>query len=169
MMYMHYLVYINFLLHQFLVIANGGWMVTVSACGSLVAPVVVMATTPAAGLITATWCCRNNFSQWERSFLWKLRCHWLKELRQRQIVVVRQGPAVYTCAFQTGCQLSSAASGMSLELRFLAQSQWHEANVLDNWQLPQSGGREFDPRRVHDNLSVPLWVYMCFPVPEHPN
>ena len=52
--------------------------------------------------------------------------------------------------------------------------QWHEAIVLDNWQLaelPQSGGREFDPRRVHrdDNLSVPLWVYMRVPVPEHQN
>ena len=77
-----------------------------------------------------------------------------------------------TCAFQTGCQLSSAASGMSLELRFLTQCQWREAYVLDNWQLaelPQSGGREFDPRRVHDNLSVPLWVCMRFPVPEHQN
>ena len=31
------------------------------------------------------------------------------------------------------------------------------------WQLavlPQSGGREFNPRRVHDKLSLPLWVYM---------
>ena len=28
-----------------------------------------------------------------------------------------------------------------------------------------SGGRVFDPCRVHDNLSVPLWVYMHFPVP----
>ena len=77
-----------------------------------------------------------------------------------------------TCAFQTGCQLSSAATGMSLELRFLARFQWREAYVLDNWQLaelPQSGGREFDPRRVHDNLTVPLWVYMRFPVPEHQN
>ena len=35
--------------------------------------------------------------------------------------------------------------------------------------MPQSGGREFDPRLVHDNLSVPLWVYMRFPVPEHQN
>ena len=46
---------------------------------------------------------------------------------------------------------------------FLTEFQWHEANVLDNWhlaQLPQSGGREFDPRRVHANLSVPLRVYM---------
>ena len=76
------------------------------------------------------------------------------------------------CAFQTGCQLSSAATGTSLELRFLARFQWREAYVLDNWQLaelPQSGGREFDPRLVHDNLSVPLWVYMRFPVPEHQN
>ena len=79
---------------------------------------------------------------------------------------------VYACAFQTGCQLSSAATGTSLELRFLARFQWREAYVLDNWQLaelPQSGGREFDPRLVHDNLSVPLWVYMRFPVPEHQN
>ena len=70
------------------------------------------------------------------------------------------------------CQLSSAATGMSLELHFLTQFQWREAYVLDSWQLaelPQSGGREFDPRRVHDNLSVPLWVYMRFPVPEHQN
>ena len=53
---------------------------------------------------------------------------------------------------------------------FLTQFQWHEANVLENWQLaelPQFGGCEFDPRRVHDNLSVPLWVYMRFPVPKH--
>ena len=39
---------------------------------------------------TATWRCRKNFSQWERSFHWKLRCHWLEFLRQ--IAVVRQGP-----------------------------------------------------------------------------
>ena len=55
---------------------------------------------------------------------------------------------------------------------FLTQFQWHEANLLDNWQLaelPQSGGCEFDPRMVHDNLSVPLWVYMRFPVPKHQN
>ena len=75
-----------------------------------------------------------------------------------------------TCQFQTGCQLSSTIWGMSLELCFITQFQWHEVNVLDNWQLAvlsQYGGREFDPRRVHDNLSVPLWVYTCFHVPEH--
>ena len=67
---------------------------------------------------------------------------------------------------------SLTSTGTSLELRFLARFQWREAYVLDNWQLaelPQSGGREFDPRLVHDNLSVPLWIYMRFPVPEHQN
>ena len=90
----------------------------------------------------------------------------------RSSKLTHTGVEIDTCAFQTGCQLSSAATGMSLELRFLTQFQWREAYVLDNWQLaelPQSGGREFDPRRVHDNLSVPLWVYMRFPVPEHQN
>ena len=43
-------------------------------------------------LLTATWRCRKNFSQWECSFHWKLRCHWLEFLRQRQIAVVRHGP-----------------------------------------------------------------------------
>ena len=90
----------------------------------------------------------------------------------RSSKLTHTGVEIDTCAFQTGCQLSSAATGMPLELRFLARFQWREAYVLDNWQLaelPQSGGREFDPRRVHDNLSVPLWVYMRFPVPEHQN
>ena len=40
---------------------------------------------------TATWCCRKNFSWWERSFCWKLCCHWLKFLQQRKIAVVRHG------------------------------------------------------------------------------
>ena len=36
---------------------------------------------PGSCLTTATCCCRNNFSQRECSFLWKLRCHWLKGSR----------------------------------------------------------------------------------------
>ena len=36
-------------------------------------------------------CCKN-FSQWERSFLWKLRCHWLKFLRRVAKTLVIQGP-----------------------------------------------------------------------------
>ena len=48
---------------------------------------------PGPCLTTATWRCRNNFSQWECSFLWKLHCHWLKGLWQHQVtVVLRQGP-----------------------------------------------------------------------------
>ena len=47
---------------------------------------------PGPCLTTATWRCRKNFSQWECSFHWKLRYHWLEFLRQRQIAVVRQGP-----------------------------------------------------------------------------
>ena len=47
---------------------------------------------PGPCLTTATWCCHKNFSQWEWSFHWKLRCHWLEFLQQRQIAVIRQGP-----------------------------------------------------------------------------
>ena len=36
--------------------------------------------------------CRKNFSQWESSFLWKLRCHWLKFLRRVAKMLVIQGP-----------------------------------------------------------------------------
>ena len=40
-------------------------------------------------ITTATWHCCKNFGQWERSFHWKLRCLWLKFLRQRQVAVVQ--------------------------------------------------------------------------------
>ena len=40
--------------------------------------------------------CRKNFSQWERSFLWKLRCHWLELLRRVAKTLVIQGPVVKT-------------------------------------------------------------------------
>ena len=36
--------------------------------------------------------CRKNFSQWERSFLWKLRCHWLEFLRRVAKTVSNTGP-----------------------------------------------------------------------------
>ena len=44
--------------------------------------------------VTAT--CRKNFSQWESSFLWKLRCHWLKFLRRVAKTLVIQGPGLGT-------------------------------------------------------------------------
>ena len=71
-----------------------------------------------------------------------------------------------------GLSVVQCSLGHVIGVAFLARFQWRETYVLDNWQLaelPQSGGRELDPRRVHDNLSVPLWVYMRFPVPEHQN
>ena len=45
----------------------------------------------------------------------------------RSSKLTRTGVEIDTCAFQTGCQLSSAATGMSLELRFMARFQWREA------------------------------------------
>ena len=39
--------------------------------------------------------CRKNFSQWERSFHWKLRCHWLKYLRRVAKTLVIQGPSTW--------------------------------------------------------------------------
>ena len=41
--------------------------------------------------------CRKNFSQWESSFLWKLRCHWLKFLRRVAKTLVIQGPGPLWC------------------------------------------------------------------------
>ena len=40
--------------------------------------------------------CRKNFSQWESSFLWKLRYHWLKFLRRIAKTLVIQGPGQQT-------------------------------------------------------------------------
>ena len=47
-------------------------------------------------ITTATRHCHKNFSQWKRNFHWKLCCHLLKVLRQRQIAVVIQGPVLTT-------------------------------------------------------------------------
>ena len=82
----------------------------------------------------------------------------------RNSKLTHKGVEMDTCAFQTGCQLSSAASGMSLRLCCSKQFQRHEANVLDNWQLavlPQSGGREFNPHWVHDNSFMDLCAFPC--------
>ena len=46
---------------------------------------------PGPCLTTVIWGCHKKFSQWEHSFLWKLCCHWLKGVWQRQITIVRQG------------------------------------------------------------------------------
>ena len=46
--------------------------------------------------------------------------------------------------------------------------------LLDNFRQKFIFTAIFDANKfmqggVHDNLSVPLWVYMRFPVPEHQN
>ena len=43
----------------------------------------------------------------------------------------------------------------------------HQQHRQQHHIWAQSGGSEFDPRWVHHNLSVPLWVYMRCLVPEH--
>ena len=71
-----------------------------------------------------------------------------------------------------GLPVVQCSLGHVIGIVFLTQFQWHEANVRVNWQLVvllQFGGREFNPRPVHDDLPVLLWVYMSFPVPEHQN
>ena len=44
--------------------------------------------TPGPYITTAIWRCHNPFNQWQRSFHWKLRSHWLKVLRRRDVTVV---------------------------------------------------------------------------------
>ena len=75
----------------------------------------VPAGTPIAGacLTTSIWRCRNLFIQWQHSFLWKLRSHWLKFLQQRHVAVVRQGPGtrMYSViANRVKCQLLGITS-----------------------------------------------------------
>ena len=74
------------------------------------------------------------------------------------------------CASQTGCQLSSAASGMSLGFVFFSGMKQMCPTAGSWWCcLSRYGGCEFDPRLVHDTLSVPLWVYMRFAAQDHQN
>ena len=51
-------------------------------------------------IITAMWRCRKTLSQWEPSFHWKLRCHWLRGLRKREIPLVIQGPGLSISSYQ---------------------------------------------------------------------
>ena len=39
------------------------------------------------------------FSQWQHKFHWKLHCHWLKAMRQCQIVVVIHGTGSLDCQY----------------------------------------------------------------------
>ena len=91
---------------------------------------------------TATWRCHTNISQWERSFLWKLCCHWLKGLRQPQIAVVRQGPG--TGLRWTGGHLAlGETEGINLALAFDGQKAiWHKVRLrASTWHWPSMDRR----------------------------
>ena len=60
------------------------------------------------------------FCQWERSFYWKLRCHWLEFLRQRQIAAERQGRS-----------RTPASQGAVLQ-RARRMYVWRPAQQMDN-------------------------------------
>ena len=75
---------------------------------------------PGPCLSTATWHCRKNSSQRQRSFQWKLRSNWRQCLRQRLATVVRQGP---------GSPLSLASRSI---LKYLIMG-------LDPWVCEQVG------------------------------
>ena len=63
-----------------------------------------------------------------------------------------------------GLSVVQCSLGHVIGVAFFMQFQWRDAYVLDNWQLaelPQSGGREFDPHWVHFNLSVYCGFIIC--------
>ena len=93
---------------------------------------------PGPCLTTATWRCCKNLSQWERSFHWKLRCHWLEFLRQCQIAVVRQGPELSTqiclgmpaplyCTLTSNLQIANLIMGSYLYQLMVLLSTYHGA------------------------------------------
>ena len=67
--------------------------------------------------------CRKNFSQWESSFLWKLRYHWLKFLRRVAKTLVIQGPGFF------GTALFRVVSMFSLLYHF-PKELWRLSQVL---------------------------------------
>ena len=48
-------------------------------------------------ITTVIWRCCNPFNQWQHSFQWKLRCLWLKFLRQCCVAIVMQDPGITLC------------------------------------------------------------------------
>ena len=86
----------------------------------------------------------------------------------RSSILTHIGVEIDTCAFKMGCQLSSAASGIGIVFIDTIAVAWSDrAGKLA--MLPQPGGCEFNPRLVHEKLSLPLCVYIRFLVPEHQN
>ena len=99
---------------------------------------------------------------------------WLIRISLYQSINIEQVKYVYQFKINThrccnqhlsildGLSVVQWCLGHAMVIVFFTQIQWHATNVKNNWQLavllPSSRGSEFDPRLVHDNLSVPLWV-----------
>ena len=120
---------------------------------------------PGPCLTTAVWRCLKNSSQWQRSFQWKLHSHWLKFLRQRHVVVVRQGPG--TC-----CDAAPPVSSVGIHYLFtLLQlyvgfkshhyvprqlypwlATWNKPRILDAGAGTGLVGEQVDPSVINCNL-----------------
>ena len=79
----------------------------------------------------------------------------------RAQLIINTDVEIDACPFQRDCQLSSFVSALPLELfpwgslYDVQRTHWTTGKLA---MLPQSERCQFDPRVVHDNLSVPLWV-----------
>ena len=97
-------------------------------------------------LTTATWRCRKNFSQWERSFLWKLRSHWLKGLRQRQIAVARPGILILSQPCKQRVKLESnnviVIQFLLYMLDLFLSTWWSIPGLVSNISEQNNGTRE---------------------------
>ena len=112
-------------------------------------------TGPGLCLTTATWRCRKNFIQWECSFHWKLHCHWLEFLRQRQIAVVRQGPAslhLEDDVLHLTLQLDDEVRG-SLSGRWVFMTYWKKYT----WGPFYQHGLTLIPAWISDYIHYKVW------------
>ena len=102
--------------------------------------------------------CRKNFSQWESSFLWKLRCYWLKFLRRVAKTLVIQGPGPLwgeTNGIKENSQYTSR-NRANINVMFTLRLSWHwrmtNVVMLSTWHV-RSG-------RYKDEMSVLWWQWL---------
>ena len=72
--------------------------------------------------------CRKNFSQWESSFLWKLRCHWLKFLRR--VNVSNTGPWIVGWTERTYRLYSVSSTGETVRLKWKPDIETKKSKFL---------------------------------------
>ena len=74
--------------------------------------------------------CRKNFSQWESSFLWKLRCHWLKFLRRVAKTLVIQGPGLFRCCGVVSMQIELTSYKLSALMWWTSWTQIGDRSIV---------------------------------------